>query len=363
MSIRLMCQRATYNFLPYLIHRSYSIAKINGITGNVLGTEFLNSSDEEKKRILASFAINRYDKEGIISPKKLEKREALYQVSLIEQEDPTRIKPSELSVDKTTAYWATTHQPAAPYKRGTPRSRHEDKDAGLDILTKHLANQQVLPDVEVLILALQGCDNNDAGNKLLLYLALEKMKRVHMVATDVNFAALALTRGLYEFSTYRAGQDAINTKADIVVHDFFNDQTPLIIPEIAQRIALPFRLTAIAPIEKISTVVKMLILENDICVMNFLVDEENTRNTLMNHRNLTSKTKKTVNNVEIHYYQSIKGHSICVWTEATLRTFIDQSDGEILEINNIPTTDDHGNDIRVLVALIARKNTVRRKHD
>ncbi len=104
MSIRLMCQRATYNFLPYLIHRSFSIAKINGITGNVLGTEFLNSSDEEKKRILASFAINRYDKEGIISPKKLEKREALYQVSLIEQEDPTRIKPSELSVDKTTAY-------------------------------------------------------------------------------------------------------------------------------------------------------------------------------------------------------------------------------------------------------------------
>jgi hypothetical protein len=357
MSVRLRLNIVANNFLPRVIPRPYSIAKINGVTGSILGTEFLNSSDEVKKRVLASFAINRYDKEGIASQKKLEKREALYQISLVGQQDQTIIKPSPISTNKTTAYWATTHQPAAPYKRGTARSKHEDKDAGLDILSKHLAKQHALPGEEVLILALQGCDNNDAGNKLLLYLSLEKMKKVHMVATDVSFAALSLTRGLYEFSTYRVGQNLLNAKADMVIHDFFNDETPLFIPEIAQRIALPFRLTAIAPIEKISFAVKSLIHNNDLCVMNFLADEENTRNTLVNHRNLTSKMSRIIDNIEINYYQSVKGHSICVWTEATIRMFIQQSHGQILEIDNIPTTDDHGNDIRVLVALVSRVKT------
>jgi hypothetical protein len=96
--------------------------------------------------------------------------------------------------------------------------------------------------------------------------------------------------------------------------------------------------------------------------MNFLADEENTWNTLVNHRNLTSKTSRIIDNIEINYYQSDKGHSICVWTEATLRMFIEQSHGQILEIDNIPTTDDYGNDIRVLVALVSRiKTTVRGK--
>ena len=343
-----------------MARRSFCIEKIDACASKVFTKDFLHSEDFLKLKCLEAYSWKEY-KINNIQEKTIEKAEQKFQVLLAADPSLLSIRsatPGTFSPKSTSIFWSSErhHTVRAPFKQGSVKSKHEDKDEALDMLSKLIGKGTIKLQDDVILLA-KGCDNNEAAVKLRLYMAIELKKRTHMIATDVNFNALSRARGL-DLLVQEKLFNHTNISfplSNIIVRDMFNHDDPLIIKgQIGQRIAMPFRLTALTPLEKLEKQITALINKNDICVMHFFEDTSSTTKALTNEYKYSKRSQLNKGNTEISYCHG-NGLDISIWKQDVLRTFIHQQGGHVLEMKQVITESDTGAKINLLICIVEKK--------
>lgn len=342
---------------PFLQKRLCSLVRDSLLNKALEG--FKDLKDKDKLEKLKESAIEVYQASGVEIQDTVEKTEMVYQRFLVEQPKPLPIYPSEISKDKTTVYWHNYHKVGAPFKQATTNLKHEDKEVALDMLFQLQSEGRIKIDQEVVLLIINGCDNNEAGIKMRLRLE-EKGVKTQVVATDVSLDALSKSRGLDHFINKRLPNIPEST---IVLHDFFLEGSDTNIDSEHQKIALPFRLTAIAPQDKVKEAVKKVISSSDICILHFLEDKELTQKTLERRRFQAHRKTLEIEGLEIPYYESKKGNTICVWNREKVSKVIELSGGAVLEIKAVETHDDEDNSINMIVVVVENQKSKEKNHD
>src|SRR3990167_9145328 len=371
------CSRSPY--LPpnlMVARRSFCIKKINNCATIIFG-DFLILDDLNKLDLLRKCAWQEYkqvaareefkkinpNEKNIEEAKNIEEGEEIFQ-ALIEILPPPlgipKASPGVISLDDfTVQFWSSLnhHTVRAPFKQHTSQSIHIDKDKALDMLSKLIEERKIKLQDDILILA-KGCDNNEAAVKLRLFIAIELKKRTYMIATDINYNALCMTRGLdllVQENLAKMNEPSF-PPANIIARDTLNREDPLIIKNmIGQKIALLFRLTAITPLQKIKDLISDVIKNNDICVMHFFEDASLTIDAF-NTRRYHNRVEEEIDGVQISYYlTNNKKMNLIVWKQDALAKFIDKQQGRILKMSQINANNDHGEGSSFFVCIVEKK--------
>lgn len=350
---------------PQTILKKKICVRINQCAREILGESFLNSEEHDKIKMLDHLVwSNSYIPRNLLEGK-TEEAEKNYQVLLASGQIPPILEGAipglfSTDLDSTSIFWSSEkhHTVRAPYIKGTTQSKHRDKDLSLEMLHNLIENKKFYL-ADKLTLIVEGCDNNEAAAKFFTYLIASFKKEVNMVCTDVNFNALARCRGLDVFIQQQLfrhiGRNL--THSDIIVRDSFNDKDVLTFKHnIRQRIAMPFRLTAISPVEKLPKYINRLIRENDLCLMHFFQDNQITSKTLTDKYKYSERSHANTNDLgtDITYCYG-NGLKISIWRQDTLLAFIKKVGGEVLDMQEITTESDSGNEVSLWLCVVQKK--------
>lgn len=70
-----------------------------------------------------------------------------------------------------------------------------------------------------------------------------------------------------------------------------------------------------------------------------------------------------IEGIEISYYESKQGHTICVWDKEKVSKVVQLSGGSVLEIRTVETHDDEYNPIIMIVVVVKNQKLKEKKHD
>ncbi len=345
--------------------RFLSIEVVNNYARRVIGSYFLNLSDQEKKVIIMNHAFEEYAKAGIDKSHSLIEAERKLQLYIANRTSFIDVTPGLIAKSYIMNLYWTKHSILVPFKQTSIECNFADKDLALDSLSKLIEEGKVKIDNEML-LRVDGCDNNEAATKLRIYLEDRHNKKTYMVATDINLEALAMARGLESFVQRQRREIGIAPfeSSDFIVRDAFNSANVLNNnrSELLSRINLIFRLSIIAPRLTTSNVVgltdfiRFVIDKNSMCVMHFLKNSNETQKTLQKNYKHHSLTLETIHRHKVLYSKGNVGNAgLYLWERDQLEFLISELGGNILSFNEAVAIDDLNGIVNVFTVIVEKK--------